>query len=188
MRSKLVIFVISLSILVVPIFADADDAYQEGYFKHSIGIGSYALTITNDHPYYEDDNLSGFAFFGTSAFTHNIALRYGLFFLEHDDFSEINDNGFEIQVLFGNNFDLAGFKIYGGVGFFSETWEYSNFSEDFSGLQLSGGLGYNWKRVALDYWFSIRQADDYEAFIEDAIGESIEMAAVSGCLLLSFRF
>ena len=64
MRSKLVIFGISLSMLVVPIFADADDAYQEGYFKHSIGIGSYALTITNDHPYYEDDNLSGFAFFG----------------------------------------------------------------------------------------------------------------------------
>jgi len=161
---------------------------QEGYFKHSIGIGSYALSITNNHPYYENDNLGGFAFFGTSAFTHNIALRYGFFFLKHNDYSEIDNNGFEMQVLFGNNFDLVGFKIYGGIGFFSETWEYYYVSQDFSGFQLSGGLGYNWKRIALEYWFSIRQADDYEAFIEDTVGESMEMAAVSGCLLLSFRF
>ena len=64
----------------------------------------------------------------------------------------------------------------------------SGFSDEkFRGVQLNGGLGYNWEVIALDFVLGIRETGDYEDFGQDS-GISTDVTAVSGSLILSARF
>jgi hypothetical protein len=51
---------------------------------------------------------------------------------------------------------------------------------------LSGGIGYNWQNVALDFVLAFREKSDYEDML---VGTGVNVdAAASGSLILSARF
>jgi hypothetical protein len=158
---------------------------QEGVPKHwQIGLGIYSSTISYNNT--SDDEFSGGAISATYAASDNIAFRGTIFSLEHDDLSELDSSGYDLVIYGGTGLLTQGFKIYGGGGLFKDTMELSGFKENFNGLQLSGGLGYNWDAVAIDFVIGIRQVDDYDDLVNN-IGLTAE-AAVSSNLSVSFRF
>jgi hypothetical protein len=160
--------------------------------RFTASIVSYASVIGNDISGVGDDDLSGFGLSLLGVFTDNdsvqVAGRMTYAKLEHDDFSSIDSDVLEISVLAGQRLDRNGFKWYVGGGFFTDSWSFPGGSERFSGLQLTGGLGYNWSVVALDFWISIRDASDYESFIEAGFGSNVDASAVGGGLALGLRF
>lgn len=131
-----------------------------------------------------DDEFSGGAIAVTYAASNNLAFRGAIFSLEHDDLSELESSGYDLVVYGGTGLIAQGFKVYGGVGVFKDTWEFFDVEEDFSGLQLSGGLGYNWDAVALDFVIGIRDVGDLATSV---LGVSAD-TAISGNLSVSFRF
>ncbi len=177
---RLVAFVVAL-LLVTPAYSDE--------LKHGeLGAALYSNVIANDHSDYSDDELSGIAIYGTSVFSRNAALRTLFAMLSHNDVSGLDSNIFELSLIFGGGLGQTGWKGYAGPGFFSDRWSTSGFSKSFSGLHLIAGFGYNWDDVALDAWWTFRDASDYEDFVEGSSGESVSMSAVSFGLGLSARF
>jgi hypothetical protein len=175
-------FAVLFSIALLSVSVQADDLNR----KFNVGLGTYALVITNDSDFFDDDRLTGFSISGLYAVSDMFALRAAYYALEHDDFSNIDDTGFDFVGYIGAGLMSEGFKIYGGGGIYTESWDTPTGDESFNGLQLSGGIGYNWKNVALDFVLSLRQKDDYEDVLAGS-GVSIEGAA-SGSLILSARF
>jgi len=176
----LLVLLVSLSSLNV----QADTALK----KFNIGIGSYALVVGYDNDFLENDELSGFGLSGTYAFTDQFAIRGIYYSLDHDDVSGLDNNGIDLLGYFGTGLATHGFKAYIGGGIFNETWKLSSVEEDFSGLQINGGLGYNWDVVALDFVLAIRDPGDYEEFANRVTFRSIDAVAISGSLMLSARF
>lgn len=154
----------------------------------SIGFGTYVHTIAYDDSFYRDDEYSGIALSGSFVISNSFALRGTYFSLEDDNFSEIDSTGFDFLGHFGTGLASEGFKVYVGGGIFKDTIEVSSFSKSFSGLQLSGGLGYNWQSVSLDLIIGIRDSSDYEDFINEALLTNVSATSVSGSLILSARF
>lgn len=179
-----------MTLSAISLFSLNLHAEQQQEKKFAIGIGTYVLKLAYDDPAAEgDDDFSGFAISASYAFTDNVAVKGAYYSLEHDDFSEIDVTGLDLAVVAGTGLATHGFKIYGGGGFFKETLEVSGFSgdEDFSGLQLVGGLGYNWDVISLDFSLAIRDADDYTDFI-NSVGGTGDVTAVAGTLTVSARF
>jgi hypothetical protein len=175
-------FALLILLIAVPLAAQAEDLNK----KFNIGLGTYALIITNDSSFFDDDRLTGFSVSGQYAISDMFALRAAYYALDHDDFSNIDDTGFDFVGYVGAGLMSEGFKIYGGGGIFTESWDTSTGDKSFNGLQLSGGIGYNWKNVGLDFVLALRQKDDYEDVLAGS-GVSINGAA-SGSLILSARF
>lgn len=159
---------------------------QELEKKFTIGIGTYALNLSYNNS--TDDEFSGFGISASYAFTDQFAVRGEYYSLDHDDFSALEASGIDLVAYLGTGLATQGFKAYIGGGLFSETWEIAGFEEDFSGLQLNGGIGYNWDVIALDFVLGIRDASEYEDFIMRTIGVNTDATAVSGSLILSARF
>ena len=178
MKNLLITFTI-LTALLTTTFTNAETAKQKQW---SVGISSYALIIDSD--YYGADDFIGFAISSDYAISDNFAIRGAYYSLEHEDFSEIEVNGFEFLGYYGTGLMSQGFKAYIGGGLYTETLEASGgLDEDFSGVQLNGGIGYNWESVALDLSTGIRTTGDYEDFYD---GD--DLIVTSGSLTLSFRF
>jgi hypothetical protein len=114
------------------------------------------------------------------------ALRAAYYALDHRDFTNINANGFDAVAYFGTGMVTRGFKVYGGGGYYGENWEASGASESFNGLQLNGGLGYNWENAGLDFMLALRQTSDYEDVLVGS-GVAIDVAA-SATVIVSARF
>ncbi len=176
------------ALLVLLVFLSSSAQADNGQKKFNIGIGSYALVVGYDDGSFKDDELSGFGLSGTYAFTDHFAIRGIYYSLEHDDVSGLDNKGIDLVGYFGTGLATHGFKAYIGGGVFSETWEFSVVEEDFSGLQINGGLGYNWDVVALDFVLAIRDPGDYENFINRTLFTNVDAAAISGSLMLSARF
>jgi hypothetical protein len=158
------------------------DAKAEGVEKKfNVGIGTYALKVAYD-------DLSGIGISVSYAFSDQFALRGEYYTLDHDDISALDDTGIDLVTYFGTGLATHGFKAYIGGGIFNETWELLGYEEDFSGLQINGGIGYNWDPVALDFVPGIRDSGDYEDFIQRALFINVDAAAISGSLILSARF
>ena len=158
---------------------------QQGAPKHwQVGLGIYNSTVSYDNV--SDDDFSGGAISASYAATDNVVFRGTIFSLEHDDFSDIESSGYDLVVYGGTGLLTQGFKIYGGGGLFKDTVEVSGFVESFSGLQLGGGLVYNWDVVAIVFVIGIRDASDYEDFFSQ-IGVIVD-TTVSSNLSLSVRF
>lgn len=181
------------SLLSFNIFAEtqsiANNTNSSPEMKHlNVGIGSYASTINVDGRYGDEDlEFSGFSFSGSYNLNDNVAFRASYYSLEWDESSELESSGFDILAYYGTGLATEGFKAYIGGGLFTDTWEGDGEEEDFSGLQLSGGIGYNWEVVALDLIVGIRSADDYADMIEDFGGEG-DVTAVSASFVVSARF
>ncbi len=150
----------------------------------SVGVGSYAFTLSSDNSYSSDLDFSGFNLAAGYAFNNHFQLRGTYFSLENDDFSSVKSKGFDVMAYGGVGLSEPGFRGYGGAGFYSDKWSLPIGSESFSGVQLGGGLGYNWGPVALDFVVTLRQADKYE----DYMYETGTYVAMSGNLTVSYLF
>ncbi len=151
-----------------------------------VGIGTYAAVVDNPSPF-ADDKLYGFSLTGTLGLGPSLAVRGNLYFTEHDDVSGLDNNGLDAQLLFGGGMNRYGFKYYGIVGLFSETWDSGAAEHDFSGLELGFGIGYDWRRISLDWWGVWRDPGDYEDLVRSATGVAVDLNAASGALMLTFR-
>ena len=156
--------------------------------RYTIGIGTYSSIVAYDDSRLEDDNFSGGSLSISYAASDIFALRGNFYSLDHDDNSSLESTGFDILGHYGLNMASPGFKAYVGGGIFVEEWDYGSFSEDFDGLQFSGGIGYNWKYIALDLIINLRDSSDYEDIVNASPFIDTKAAAASGSLLLSFRF
>jgi hypothetical protein len=181
---------VSAFLLLISLSSNAHIATAaEAVKPFTIGIGSYVSTIAYDNSLIKDDDLSGFSLSFGYAVSDQFALRGSYFSLEHDDLSDLESKGIDLLGYLGTGLATHGFKAYVGGGYFSDEWELGPVSERFNGLQLSGGIGYNWSSVSLDFILGIRDASDYEDFVNQAFPfNPVSAVAVSGSLLLSYRF
>lgn len=158
---------------------------QDGVPKHwQVGLGIYNSGVSYNNT--SDDKFSGGAISASYAATDNLAFRGTIFSLEHDDFSEIESSGYDLVVYGGTGLLTQGFKIYGGGGLFKDTWEANGAEESFNGIQLNGGLGYNWDVVAIDFVIGIRSVSDYDDFA-NKFGSTVD-ATLSSNISVSLRF
>jgi len=164
--------------------------------KFKLGVGTYSLLINHDsfssggYSYGEgDDRFYGGALTGTACFTKHLAVRGAFYATEHYDYSWLDAKGMDLQLLVGTNF-YNGWNLFGGVGYYSETWKVDagtyygvtlTGEKDFSGAEATIGVGYSWSKIALDYVLNFRDTSDYE----DIIGVNY---AVSGGLNISYIF
>lgn len=181
---------VSAFLLLIPLSLNVNIASAaEAVKPFTIGIGTYASTIAYDDSLLKDDELSGLSLSFGYAVSDQFAFRGSYFSLEHDDFSDLESKGIDLLGYFGTGLATHGFKAYIGGGFFSDKWQLGPVSETFDGLQLSGGIGYNWDSVSLDFILGIRDASDYEDFANQAFPfNPVSAVAMSGSLLLSYRF
>jgi len=182
--NKYILAIVVLLVSLLSLTAQADG----GQKKFNIGIGTYALVVGYDDDFFENDELSGIVISATYAFMDQFAIRGVYYSIDHDDVSGLDSQGVDLLGYFGTGLATHGFKAYIGGGIFSETWELSPVEQDFSGLQINGGLGYNWDVVALDFVLAIRDPSDYEEFASRFTFRSVDAAAISGSLMLSARF
>jgi hypothetical protein len=173
----------------------SNESRKESNF--SVGIASFATSLQYDTyyggyygdyygSYYDDDeaNFGGYAIYGTAAINNHVAFRLTWAMQSHEDFSELDLNAIEIHLLAGTGLLRRGFKVYGSLGYFSESLEDSEFREKerFSGFMLGAGLGYDWNPISLELWVNLRDARDYEDFLDTGV------SAASGGLGLAVRF
>lgn len=177
---------ISAFLVLFFISTSAFSDYVEKPF--SIGVGTYRSVIAYDDSFFQDDEFSGLALSFAYAVSNNLAFRANFYSLEHDDLSSFDSSGYDLLAHFGTGFAQQGFKAYIGGGFFKDEWEFGPFDKTFNGLQLNGGIGYNWEAVSLDLVIGIRDSGDYEDFINDTLFTNISAAAISSSLILSARF
>ena len=108
----------------IPLFSlnlQADEMQEKNF---SVGLSAYALNLSYSDPAMgSDDEFSGLALNAAYAFNDNVAVKGAYYSLEHDDFSELEATGLDLSVVAGTGLATQGFKIYGGGGFFKETWE-----------------------------------------------------------------
>lgn len=169
------------------IFSNVTFADESKEIKNwSVGVGVQSLTVTND---YEDDKFGGNIMTASYAFSDSLAVRGSIHSLEHDDSSDLSSDSFDIIGYWGTGLQSEGFKAYIGAGLFSDTWELDGYQGDekFSGLAFSGGLGYSWEYVTVDFMLGARQAEDYADLVEE-FGGSGTIMAVTTSLVLSARF
>ena len=165
------------------------EGQQEKNF--SIGLSTYALTLAYDDTTVAlaDDEFSGLAISAAYAFNDNVAVKGSLYSLDHDDNSNLEASGLDLAAVAGTGLATEGFKIYGGGGIFSETWEFPGFADEkFSGIQFVGGLGYNWDVVAIDLSLALREADDYADFVGSVVGGTGTVHVRVIALTVSARF
>ncbi len=139
-------------------------AVAEDTNNFNIGIGTYALTVSYDDYYSSrpDDNFDGIALTASYAFANFFSIRGNFYSLDHEYLSNIDIEGTELTLLFGMGLERNGLRAYGGPGIFDEDRKSSNSSENYSGIQLNGGIGYSWQHIALDLFVTIRDPSDYE--------------------------
>ncbi len=184
--SSLISLIISLSIslsMSFNAFAAFDD--YDGLEKPlSVGLGTYASVIAFDNAFVDDLEFSGFAITVGYAISNQYLIRGSYFSLEEDDITNLDSSGYDLLAYLGTGLASHGFKAYVGGGLFKEKLDDGFDTESFSGLQLSGGIGYNWDSVSLDLIVGIRDSSDYE----DGAISAVDITAVSSSLLLSARF
>ncbi|MCC5853431.1 MAG: hypothetical protein JJU30_11375 [Alkalimonas sp.] len=133
-----------------------------------------------------DDDFSGF---GTSFFftirddgSKQWAGRASYAYMSHDNFSSVRLHATDFSAVWGSNLNRVGFKWGIGGGLFNDKVSGPARSFTFNGLQLTGGLGYNWDSVSLALWMNLRPGSAYKGD-----GFKAESAANVG-LELGFRF
>jgi len=174
------VVVITLSLLFSNIVSANGD--KQTIKQWNVGFGSYAITV--DHEEKGDDDFSGLTTSTTFAFSDNMSIRGQYYALELDNSSDVDVSGFDVSIFYGSGLVSEGFKAYIGIGLYSETHDSKNIDDDFGGVSLNGGIGYNWKSVYLDLSLGIRSTGDYEDLYDDGTG----ITAVSCSLVFGFRY
>lgn len=172
-------------LLFLGVFASSPSLLASDQPKHfTIGLASFATSVAYDTNWgTETETFAGPAFFASAAVNDNVAFRLTYARQKHEDASALKLDAMELSLLAGMGMANAGLKVYGSLGLFSEALKLSGFEDDeFSGLMLGAGIGYNWNPIALEFWLNIRDTSDYE----DISG--VDVVALSGGLGLSARF
>lgn len=176
---------ITSTILASSLFFTTQSFASNYDFTHwSVGVGSYAFTLSNDNRNSDDEDFGGLSITAAYAFNNHIQVRATYFSLENEDYSDLKSTGYDLMAYGGAGFTRKGFRSFGGFGFFSDKWKESYHSESFSNIQLGGGIGYSWDKVAVDLILKLRKADEYE----DVLYYSGSYVAMSGNLSVSYLF
>ena len=164
----------------------SNQAYSANFIKTNgknfeIGIGGYAVVIDSQ----DRNEFGGNSLSAAFVFNDFVAIRGQYYSVEHDKRDYFDLTGFDVNAYFGKGLQSRGFKIYSGLGFYKETLEYRNITEDITGAQISGGIGYNWPQVSLDLSISIRTVGDYADYFDS---NKDDVAAASSSLIIAYRF
>lgn len=133
--------------------------------NHSIGLTSAITSVNSRGVGVEDSSGLGLSYFTTFSDDDHRQwagrLTYALH--EHCCFRSVTLRALDGSVLWGQNLNRQGFKWAIGGGYFNERWSYSSYrsSDSNSGLQLTSGIGYNWRFVSLDAWLNVRRGTSY---------------------------
>jgi hypothetical protein len=175
-----------LIILLIPLVANSDIEPK----NFNLGVGIYSLQIydkPSDGAYSNDsDRLNGVSLSAAFMLTNRIAFRGTYYLLDRGNFPDTNASGYDVLAYFGNGMATRGFKWYIGGGYFSEEWDVMTESYSFSGMQFSGGFGYNWERYSFDMLLHARDTGDYENILTGPETE-IRTAGVLS-MMMSARF
>ncbi len=185
---------VGLILLAQPTAADADMDADAAEKRFKVGAGLKSLVVTNNVWGADDERLSGVELFftGSPPDLGWLGFNGNLYFLRHRGSNQLSDDvyavGFEGEVQAGLNVAKEGFKVYGVIGFYAENWSNGDFDENFSGVHLGVGLGYNWRDVSLDVTFRGRTTRDYDNFLRDLYGPNAEAAAGTASVTVGYRF
>ncbi len=183
---KKLIIVLLLSGFAFDVLASSAQPEEKSF---NIGIGSYFNTIVYDSRFLTDDDFTGATLSLSYAISDQFALRTNFYSMEHEDFSSFESEGFDLLAFIGVGLATTGIKAYVGGGYFSEQWDGPSVNERFNGLQINGGIGYNWQHVAVDFSLGLRDPSDYEAYEDrNSTFRDTTAASLTGSLLISFRF
>jgi hypothetical protein len=182
---KRILLVLSLFFVWATVSADEIKKPEKPY---SVSIGPYAERFSSS-PSNGDIDLSGYSLALGQVFLDNFGARITFYSLDRDDLSSWEGDGWDVAMHWGTGLASQGFKAYIGGGFFKDNLDISGTgSFSFDGLQINGGIGYNWNHIALDFILSVRDPDDYEKFAREELLNDVSIDAYSGSLLLSYRF
>jgi hypothetical protein len=180
-----------LPLLLLWTTVSADGIKKPGKLEkpYSVSIGLYAENISASESS-ADQDFSGYSLAISQAFLDNFGGRITYYSSDNDDLSIFKSEGYDIVLHWGTGLASQGFKAYIGGGYFNNTWEIHEIGlkKSLEGLQINGGVGYNWEHVALDFILAIRDPGDYEKAAFDILGISTSGNVYSGSLLLSYRF
>lgn len=181
LSTKGFLYFLMIALTINPVLLQADSN------KHfNLGAGNYKMVLSNNTGF--DDEFTGYALSAQYAYTDNVAARISLYNTEEESYRQFDNDGMEILALFGAGLYTEGFKIYFGAGYFSEDWQLVTLSASHNGLMLSGGIGYNWKIIAVDLILGIRHVGDYQD-LADEVSPYLEIdKSTSTSILLSARF
>jgi hypothetical protein len=162
-------------------------AYSANFIKTNgknfeIGIGGYAVAIDNGQ---DRNEFGGNSLSAAFVFNDFVAIRGQYYSVEHDKREYFDLTGFDVNAYFGKGLQSRGFKVYSGVGFYKETLEYNNITENITGAQISGVIGYNWSQVSLDLSISLRTVGDYADYFDS---NKDGVTAASSSLSIAYRF
>ncbi|MDH5692383.1 MAG: porin family protein [Gammaproteobacteria bacterium] len=159
----------------------------------SVAVGRYALSVKQNDFVIRETRFTGAAIWLGYALTQNVGLRGGLYSASNTDnrstgaTPELKARGQELQLLIGNNLDRKGFRVYIGLGTFSESWEIAGTPHDrFSGSQFTFGLGYNWQKVTLEYSTAVRGNTGYQKSFSE--GDPSNLVIQTTGVTLAARF
>ena len=158
--------------------------------KTTIGAGVYTLNISYGYSTTMDDDFAGAGISVFHAFNERFAARWGYYETDHRADSSVELKGFDLSGYIGTNLNDNGFKAYIGGGVFKETLYYTEtrYQKNFSGIQVNGGIGYNWKHVALDFVVGVRDPRDYEKYVLRTFDINTNARVLTNSLILSARF
>jgi hypothetical protein len=150
MRTNTIIFTF-LTFFILSSPAQADDN------KFNVGIGSYALSITDQ---IATQTFSGAALILGYTINDYVAVNSHIYSLK-DDFNQSMD-GYDIALRLGKF--TPGFNAFVQGGIFSETLSSSTSSatRDFSVTFLGFVAGYKWDKVGIELDVSRRAIKDYQ--------------------------
>lgn len=182
--------VVIFALWLISVTAVAEQAAGDRGSKHdkrlSLGILSFATSIEYASYYpTEDDEFAGLGLYGTLTLNNAAALRLTLAEQEHEKYDNLELTVTELSLLIGGGLQNPGAKLYGSIGYFSESLGASGRSDEysFSGLMVGAGVGYSWEVVTMDLWFNIRDSSDYDDFV----GPYVDATAASAGLGVAMR-
>ncbi|MCC5856048.1 MAG: hypothetical protein JJU10_10305 [Idiomarina sp.] len=102
--------------------------------------------------------------------------------MTHINLSQLKVRNLDGNLFIGRNLHRHGLHYFAGAGLFTETWSSSGSSRSYNGAQLLAGVGYNFERISVQGWFSIRDASAY------ALSGSEPNSVGYGVFAVSYRF
>jgi len=150
-----------------------------------IGLASYATNLSIDIPGSTSLKFAGPALNLGAEFNDYVSIDANLYSLTEDTNSDFTSKGYDASLRLGPVGD--GFNFFLALGMFSETWDDTVDTMDFSGAQAGLGLGYNWESAGLALTSSVRDVKDYEDKL-GVSGTGFTLTAASAAISFYFRF
>lgn len=164
--------------------------------NHEIGFSLFIVSIESKDKVWQEDNElthAGFSGFYSHAHTDHLITRFYIYDATISEkgkniVSDSRISGLEAQILMTTNSNQHGWKFFAGLSAFGEKWDTKRKNSSHllptrnthAGFGITYGLGYNFKKVAIDFSTTTRQKTSYQ------LPEAQTIA--SGGLTISHRF